>query len=42
MLEESVNLPESEQVVSDTRQTVLCRENKDELNENASLAGKDF
>ncbi|KAM3823733.1 uncharacterized protein M6D78_018972 [Vipera latastei] len=41
MLEESVNLPESEQVVSDTRQTVLCRENKDELNENASLAAGD-
>ncbi|KAG8140285.1 hypothetical protein E2320_002981, partial [Naja naja] len=35
MLEESVNLPESEQVVSDTRQ-VLCRENKEELNEHAS------
>ncbi|XP_034278942.1 zinc finger and SCAN domain-containing protein 16-like isoform X1 [Pantherophis guttatus] len=40
MLEESVNLPESEQVVSDIQQ-VLCRENKEELNEHASSVAGD-
>ncbi|XP_063157110.1 zinc finger and SCAN domain-containing protein 23-like [Candoia aspera] len=43
MLEESVNLPESEQVLSDTRQMVLCRETKEELNENTpSVAGDEI
>ncbi|XP_070582706.1 zinc finger and SCAN domain-containing protein 16-like isoform X2 [Erythrolamprus reginae] len=41
MLEESVNVQESEQVVSDTQQ-VLCKENKEELNEHASSVGDEM
>lgn len=42
MLEEAVSFSEPEQTPPDTRPLMLCREAKEEANENPSSLGKDY
>lgn len=42
VLEEAANFPETEQVPLDTRQMTLCRDAKEEVNENSTTQRKDL
>ncbi|CAI5790521.1 finger and SCAN domain-containing 16-like isoform X2 [Podarcis lilfordi] len=42
VLEEAVSFPETDQVPLDTRQTMLCRDAKEEVNENATSLGEEI